>query len=283
MKSKKSSKIVAKNILSSPFAVLGPINIDSGSQELIQKHFDEFKFNLSKPKGYANWKHLQKFKKGEERKAEILRLEKEYLDSLEPEMRLENEKIEKSKQVVILGYNSIMRSLEKDQIAFVLLNEEKMQTLLCSALMTACQARNVPFSAISGLQNVYKNACAMALKISVEKTPWNSIYEILKKSQKMSPTKENIPGKSSIRKTKTAPVDNKIDISKYHLRKQSDGNLTYTPKNLPVESNLPTCKAFDGLWEDYVAVSPTNTNNPNTKLYTPGIVNRYYLNPDRNK
>lgn len=157
----KPKKNVVKNTLDSPFALDWPV-LSTKHEEEIRSLLQMVCSGLKKLSCKPPWKELKKLK-GAARKA----FRKEYLqnwqESLDTDVVIENRKKEEILSHLIFGYNAVMRALEKDSLAGVVVKKNVEPTFVVKTFLPGCANKCIPLIPLDDLDNLLKNESMLAL------------------------------------------------------------------------------------------------------------------------
>lgn len=154
-------KVVVKNTLESPFSLDWPAVSDSyydSIRNLLQKVFSGLKAPSKPP-----WKELRKFKK-EERKCFLEEYEKKILKNTDAEASQRSQERKEAMSHLVMGYNQVMRALERDEIVAVLAKKNVQPGFLVKTFLPGCANKGIPFIALYGLDIILQSDETLGLK-----------------------------------------------------------------------------------------------------------------------
>lgn len=157
----KPKRNVVKNTLESPFALDWPVISTEHKGEikvLLQKTCSGLKTLGCKPP----WNEVRKFK-GADRTAFLKEYRKKFLDSLDSAVVNQNRENEELLSHLIFGYNSVMRALEKDCLAGVLVKKNVEPPFLVKAFLPGCANKCIPLIPLDDLDSLLKDEETLAL------------------------------------------------------------------------------------------------------------------------
>lgn len=259
----KPKKNIIKNYLESPFALEWPKLTPEDEEEvaaLLRKSCLGLKQLYSKPP----WKEVGKYK-GDERKAFLKEHYKQFLENLDPDSIKMNKKREEALSHMIFGYNSVMRAMEQDRVAAILLEKNVKPNFVTKAFLPGCAKKCIPLVPLTDLEKVLRDketlalphtCMALGLKPSV-KDESNLFYQLYTKVCEALSVEEcdgdssedeedcrEVPDTDTEEKERPKPSNQptEVDISSCHLKRSNiKGRRAFIPgmKELQMnESNL---------------------------------------------
>lgn len=154
-------KVVVKNTLESPFSLDWPAVNDSyydSIRNLLRKSCSGLKAPSKPP-----WKELRKFKK-EERKCFLEEYEKKILGNIDAEASQKSQERKEAMSHLVMGYNQVMRALEKDEIVAVLAKKNVQPGFLIKTFLPGCANKGIPLIALYGLDVILQSDETLGLK-----------------------------------------------------------------------------------------------------------------------
>lgn len=258
MGAQKSKKPTIKTYIESPFVLEWPKLTPEAEKEittLLQKScLGLQKFDRKPP-----WKQVSKYK-GAERK-EFLQLHyKKFQESLDPENIKKNKQREEALSSLIFGYNAVMRAMEQDRVAGILLKKNVKPDFVTKAFLPGCANKCIPVVPLSDLEKVLQDkdtlaiphACmVLGLKPSV-KDESNIFYPLFAKmceallveecEEDSSENEEDcteIPATNGEEKGNPKRLNlSEVDISSYHLKRNgTKGRRAFVPGTNALQKN----------------------------------------------
>ncbi|XP_042867743.1 uncharacterized protein LOC122250417 [Penaeus japonicus] len=154
IKGLKKKKSVVKNTLESPFSLDWP-SISGAHYTSIGNLLRESCSGL-KAMNKPPWKELQKFKK-EERKRFLEEYQRKFVENVDGEASQRNKEREEALSHLILGYNAVMRALERDETVAVLAKRNVQPGFLIKTFLPGCANKGVPLVALYGLDTILQS------------------------------------------------------------------------------------------------------------------------------
>lgn len=244
-------KNIIKNYLESPFALEWPKLTTSVEEEitaLVQKSC----LGLRKVECKPPWKQVAKYK-GADRKSFLKEYDNKFQENLDPECRKQNNKRKEALSHLIFGYNAVMRALEKDCVAGILVKKNVEPVFVTKTFLPGCAKRCIPLVPLNDLDMVLKDKETLALphtcmvlglKPSVKEES-NLFYPLfIKMCEALSVVEEELDKDSSEEEdSETSVVDDQENesskvsfklsatkISSYHLKRNcSKGRRAFIP------------------------------------------------------
>lgn len=246
----KPKKNIIKNYLESPFALEWPKLIPEDEEEvatLLQKSCLGLKQLYSKPP----WKQVVKYR-GDERKAFLKEHYKQFFENLDPDSIKMSKEREEALSHLIFGYNSVMRAMEQDRVAAILLEKNVKPNFITKAFLPGCANKCIPLVPLTDLEKVLQDketlalphtCMALGLKLSV-KDESNLFYPLYTKMCEALSVEESdgdnsededcgeVPNTDTKEKERPKPSDqpSEVDINTYHLKRTNiKGRRAFIP------------------------------------------------------
>lgn len=190
------------------------------------------------------WEVLKKIPK-ENRAKEIASFRQKHLESMSVAQReklLEQEVSRKEKwSHVFMGYNKIMREIEKGTLAALLVNKTVQPPFLPMTFLPVCSTKKIPVVPVENLDAFYHKTIAIGLKKSVL-SPDCCFHSLFKKMvqilDEISPPKVSLANSTTAilhkRSTNKVKKSNKlkapnVNVNKYLLRRTRDDQVVFIP------------------------------------------------------
>ncbi|XP_064096084.1 uncharacterized protein LOC135207974 [Macrobrachium nipponense] len=160
----KKQRTVVKTTLDNPFSVKLPV-IEEESEKEIKLQLEQCCSNLSLPIFSPAWKEIYNLK-GKERTQYCRKFKKDALEKLlgSPDSAERYKVVQEGRSHLIFGYNSVMRALEQNRLAGILLKKDITPTFLGEMFTLGCQSRNIPLVPLSGLDDTLKREDTLGVK-----------------------------------------------------------------------------------------------------------------------
>lgn len=252
---KKPKKNIIKNYLESPFALEWP-ELTPDDEEAITALLQKSCAGLRKLECKPPWKQVAKYK-GAERKSFLKECHMKFQENLDPDSKKQNDKRKEALSHLIFGYNAVMRALEKDDIAGILVKKNVDPVFVTKTFLPGCAKKCIPLVPLNDLDMVLKDketlslphACmVLGLKTSVKEES-NLFYPLCAKmcealnveEENMSEDGENDEVESSAacnlekKKPKCTYKLSDTEISSYHLKRSSKGTRAFIPRAQELE------------------------------------------------
>ncbi|XP_066940818.1 uncharacterized protein [Macrobrachium rosenbergii] len=278
----KKPKIVVKTTLDNPFTIKWPV-IGEESEKEIKLQLEQCCSNLSLPFLAPPWKEIYKLK-GKKRTQYCQKYKKDALEKLlgDPDSAERYKVVQEGRSHLIFGYNSVMRALEQNKIAAILLKKDVTPTFLGETFVPGCLSKNIPLVPLSGLDDSLKtedtlgikhNVMVLGLKSSAQETSsrFFPLYCCMQKTlqdigethlKPSHPTDEGVSEKTV-----------RIDPDKLILNDDFRENKAKTP--IPVEVSADFTDVID-IRENGVKLAAQEGIAPKYKL-TPEEIKSYHL------
>lgn len=249
-KVKKPKRNVIKDYLESPFALEWPKLTPEDEEEviaLLRKSCSDLKQLYSRPP----WKQVAKYK-GNERKAFLKEHFQKFQESLDADSIKMMKEREEAVSHLVFGYNAVMRAVEQDRIAGILLNKNVKPDFVTKAFLPGCAKKCIPLVPLNDLEMILREKETLALphkcmvlglKPSV-KDETNLFYPLYTKMRAALSVEEcdedssedddceEIPETDKEEKESPKPSGQllEVDISLYHLKRSSiKGRRAFIP------------------------------------------------------
>lgn len=273
----RKKKLVVKNTLESPFSLEWP-NMSKSCYDSIQKLLRKSCSGL-KPMSKPPWKEVQKFQK-EERKQFLEEYKKHFIENGDQEALQRKQEREEAVSHLIFGYNAVMRALERDQIAGILVKKNTSPDFVVKTFLPGCANKNIPLVALTDLDLILKNektlglshACmVVGLKPSVKENScrFNSLYtkmceavglnisdlqEEFESEEELDDSEGDDMEVDDKENTQTPQAQNILTeelIQSYYLKRSSRKERIFTPgREMKVQRTEAT-----GLGSDFISIA----------------------------
>lgn len=158
---KKSKRMTVKNTLESPFALDWPV-IDVKHEEEIMSLLEKSCSGLKGISCKPPWREVQKYK-GAERKAFLEDFKQKFHETLDADAKRQNKEREDALSNLIIGYNAVMRALEKDCVCAVLVKKNVEPSFLVKTFLPGCANGCIPLVPLNDLDGTLKRQDTLAL------------------------------------------------------------------------------------------------------------------------
>lgn len=257
----KPKKNIIKNYLESPFALEWP-ELTTVDEEEITALVQKTCSGLRKLECKPPWKKVAKYK-GAARKSFLKDFDKKFQENLDLDSIKQLNKRKEALSHLIFGYNAVMRALEKDCVAGILVKKNVEPVFVTKTFLPGCSKKCIPLVPLNDLDMVLKDKMTLALphacmvlglKPSVKEES-NLFYPLFVKMCEALKVEEEEIDKDSEDELESSAVDDQeneipevlfklseTEISSYHLKRNCNkGKRAFIPgaKEMPVkDSNL---------------------------------------------
>lgn len=221
VKKTKKSKTVVKTTLENPFSVDWPI-INEELEEEILSELESCCHGLKIPICKPPWNNIRKLR-GEERMKYCQEYKKNVLENLltDPDAASKYEMAKEARSHLIFGYNAVMRALEQNRLAGILLRKDVEPSFLAQTFLPGCVNKCIPLVPLLGLDSILKSeetlgvqhgVMVLGLKPSVKETScrFYPLYvKLTKVLQGMEHLCKTFEVKHTIQSTEVVVNDNK--------------------------------------------------------------------------
>lgn len=247
---KKPKKNIIKNYLESPFALEWP-ELTPDDEEAITALLQKSCAGLRKLECKPPWKQVAKYK-GAERKSFLKECHMKFQENLDPESKKQNDKRKEALSHLIFGYNAVMRALEKDDIAGILVKKNVDPVFVTKTFLPGCAKKCIPLVPLNDLDMVLKDketlslphACmVLGLKTSVKEES-NLFYPLCVKmcetlNVEEEDMSEDVCENDEVESSAACKLEKKkpkrtyklsdTEISSYHLKRSSKATRAFIP------------------------------------------------------
>ncbi|KAG0710522.1 hypothetical protein GWK47_022636 [Chionoecetes opilio] len=263
----KPKKNIIKNYLESPFALEWPQLTLVDEEEIIaivQKSCSGLRKLECKPP----WKQVSKYK-GANRRSFLEECNKKFQDNLDPDGIKQMNKRKEALSHLIFGYNAVMRALEKDCVAGILVKKNVEPIFVTRTFLPGCAKKCIPLVPLNDLDIILKDketlslphACmVLGVKPSVKQKSnrFHSLYTKMCKVLSVDEVNENDREDVESRKSTGDESDSesskcsyrlsKTDIEAFHLNRNSNGRRAFVPSAHEMQTDdLKFCVDFIGF------------------------------------
>lgn len=275
----KPKKNIIKNYLESPFALEWP-ELTTVDEEEITALVRKTCSGLRKLECKPPWKKVSKYK-GAARKSFLKDYNKKFQENLDPDSIKQINERKEALSHLILGYNAVMRALEKDCVAGILVKKNVEPVFVTKIFLPGCAKKCIPLVPLNDLDMVLKDKTTLALphacmvlglKPSVKEES-NLFYplfvkmlEALNVVEEMDEDSEDEVESSAVDQENEIPkVSFKLsetEISSYHLKRNySKGKRAFIPgaQEMPVKDS--------DLSVDFLGFKSLETQHSTLKLH----------------
>ncbi|KAK7065705.1 hypothetical protein SK128_024488, partial [Halocaridina rubra] len=268
-KGTKKQKTVIKNILENPFS-LKLSYVGEDHEREIAKQLESCCEDLNAPSCKPPWNEVQKFKKGEERRKFCEEYRRNFMEKIrsDPNSLREYESVKEALSHLVFGYNAVMRALEKNNVAGILVKKDASPISLIEMFLPGCVNKCLPLVPLSGLDKILKSRnstgfpksiMVLGMKHSVKEKSCRFYHLYDKMSETLDcmlkahhasseePDKEkdvnldnvdgmeiftdsNIENVESLMEKDGASDTYPVDLDLYHLKRKSKGERVFVPK-----------------------------------------------------
>ena len=278
----KPKKNIIKNYLESPFALEWP-ELTTEDEEKLTALVRESCSGLRKVECKPPWKQVAKHK-GADRKAFINEYNKKFQENLDPDAIKQNNKRKESLSHLIFGFNAVMRALEKDCVAGILVKKNVDPGFVTKSFLPGCAKKCIPLVPLYDFDLLMKDketlglphACmVLGLKPSVkeEANLFNPLY--LKMCEALSVEEEEIDEDVSDDDIQSSTVDDQesesskisyklseSEIKSYHLKRSGiQGRRAFTPHAQQMQVK------DENVSVDFVGFNSLETQHTTLKLH----------------
>ncbi|MPC13569.1 hypothetical protein E2C01_006307 [Portunus trituberculatus] len=253
---KKPKKNIIKNYLESPFALEWP-ELTTGDEEAITALIQKTCKGLRKFECKPPWKQVTKYK-GAERKSFLKECHIKFQENLDPDSKRQNDKRKEVLSHLIFGYNAVMRALEKDGVAGILVKKNVNPVFVTKSFLPGCAKKCIPLVPLNDLDMLLKDketlslphACmVLGLKTSVKEES-NLFYPLyIKMCEALcveeEDMNEDVCENDELENSAADGLENKnskcsyklseTEISSYHLKRNGKGTRAFIPNAQEVE------------------------------------------------
>ncbi|XP_063858305.1 uncharacterized protein LOC135099741 [Scylla paramamosain] len=245
----KPKKNIIKNYLESPFALEWP-ELTTGDEEAITALIQKSCAGLRKLECKPPWKQVAKYK-GAERKSFLKECHMKFLENLDPDGKKQNDKRKEALSHLIFGYNAVMRALEKDGVAGILVKKNVDPVFVTKSFLPGCARKCIPLVPLNDLDMILKDketlslshACmALGLKTSVKEES-NLFFPLyIKMCEALNVEEEDMNEdvcENELESSAANNLENKnskcsyklseTKIRSYHLKRNGKGTRAFTP------------------------------------------------------
>lgn len=243
-------KNIIKNYLESPFALEWP-ELTPDDEEAITALIQKSCAGLKKLECKPPWKQVAKYK-GAERKSFLKECHMKFQENLDPDSKKQNDKRKEVLSHLIFGYNAVMRALEKDDIAGILVKKNVDPVFVTKTFLPGCAKKCIPLVPLNDLDMILKDketlslphACmVLGLKTSVKEES-NSFYPLYNKMcEALNVEEENVnedvcendelegsaAGNLEYKNSKCSYKLSDTEISSYYIKRSSKGMRAFIP------------------------------------------------------
>lgn len=246
----KPKKNIIKNYLESPFALEWP-ELSTSDEEAIIALIQKTCKGLRKLECKPPWKQVARYK-GAERKSYLKECHIKFQENLDPDSKKQNDKRKEALSHLIFGYNAVMRALEKDGVAGILVKKNVDPVFVTKSFLPGCAKKCIPLVPLNDLDLLLKDketlglphACmVLGLKTSVkeESNLFYSLYikmcealcveeedmnkDVYEDDELENSAADDMESKNS----KCSYKLSETEISSYHLKRKGKGTRAFIP------------------------------------------------------
>ena len=167
VKASKKPKTVVKTILDNPFFLKWPV-IEEELLNDVKVQLEASCVGLGIPLCKPPWGKVRKWK-GEARLKYCQQYREDFLGKLlsDPDSAKSYKLAKEGRSHLILGYNAVMKSLEQNKLAGILIKREVEPLFLGQTFLPGCMSKHVPLVPVKGLDSLLKKEETLAVKHSV--------------------------------------------------------------------------------------------------------------------